>query len=266
MMILNQHNFSVRSIHKEYDSRSASKDVFYSDLRICLVLRGEAVWEIEDRSNCVAEGDVIFLNIGQRRCFTAFGKNGFDLGIFNLSHNSFSELHHFMFFRDRAVQGKNVIRNPSLSSLLREVFDEWKKDFPFRYEFASAKFTEFFIKAERIDNYSFAPVQQSDREFLRLLDEIDRNITSGIRLQAVAKQAGMAESTFSRRFFALTGISYGEYVLEKKMQHALFLLKTTDLNMIDVAFESGFSSVSGFYDAFKKRFGTTPGKLSLFDL
>lgn len=266
MMILDQQNFSVRTMHKNHSSSSAPKDRFYADIKICFVLRGEAVWEIEEQTYPVAVGDVIFLNMGQRRCFTFFGKEGFDLGIFHLSRKAFSDLHHFMYFRRRVAHGKNVLHSPTLAALLLEVYEDWKSDAPFRYEFAAAKLSEFFIKAERLESDALTPLPQNDCELLHLLDEIDSSATRGIRLQTAAQMAGMTESTFSRRFFSLTGISFHEYVTEKKMQHALFLLKTTDHKVIDVALESGFNSVSGFYSAFQKRFGTTPNKISWDEL
>ena len=43
---------------------------------------------------------------------------------------------------------------------------------------------------------------------------------------------------------------------------ALEMLKTTDLKVVDVAYECGFNSISGFYDTFKKITGTTPDKIS----
>ena len=46
--------------------------------------------------------------------------------------------------------------------------------------------------------------------------------------------------------------------MEKKTKHAIKLMNTTNLKVIDIALESGFDSISGFYDAFKKITGTTP--------
>ena len=95
---------------------------------------------------------------------------------------------------------------------------------------------------------------------LEILNEIDAALPLGIGIASAAKPAGMTESTFSRRFSALNGISFSEYVTDGKIRHAIFLLQTTDLKMLDVALSSGFESLSGFYDAFKKRTGMTPAK------
>lgn len=265
MIIVNKNNFSVRTMQKTHDSSSKPKSTFYANFRICLALEGEAVWEIEDRSYLIGPGDIVFLNIGQKRHFTAFGKNGFKLCFFTLTRDAFSDIHHFMFFLERVKSHANLIKSSPLSLLLKEIYDEWQADLPFQYALASAKLTEFFIKTERAENYAFAPVTQSDCDILALTDHIDANITNGITLCSVAKKAGMTESAFSRRFSAVNGISFKQYVVEKKIQHAVRLLKTTKKKMIDIALDSGFDSISGFYDAFKKKTGTTPSRFTDFD-
>lgn len=266
MVIVNKSNFSVHTVEKNQDSASAPKNTFYADFKVCLALEGEAVWEIEERPLVIRAGDIVFLKIGQKRHFTSFGKNGFKLCAFTLTRNAFSGLHHFMFFLECVKRQENVIKSSDLSSLLKEIYDEWKTESPFRYELASAKLTEFFIKAERAASNSFVPVTQSYYEMLEFMDYIDSNITNGISLRTVAKKTGMTESTFSRHFSAMNGISFKQYVVQKKIQRAIWLLQTTNRKMIDIALDSGFDSISGFYDAFKKQTGTTPSKFSEFEI
>ncbi len=259
MIRTEKNHFSVRLMQKEQNAPTASKDTFYAEYRICLALAGEAVWEIEDRTYSIRPGDIIFLNIGQRRQFKSFGKGGFQLAIFTLSRNAFAELHYFLFFLDRIKNRKNVFQSSTLSPILKEAYEEWCSNRPFCHELISAKLTEFFIKAEREADFSYT-IGKKELELLMLMEEIDRDIAKGLRLQAIARKAGMSESAFSRRFSAANGISFKQYSIEKKLRQAILLLKTTDLKMIDIAMECGFESVSGFYDAFKKKTGTTPSR------
>lgn len=260
MLIVNQNNFSLRMMQKYPDSATAPKNTFYGDFRICLALEGEAVWEIEDRSYRICPGDVIFLNIGQKRRFTSFGENGFRLCTFKLTRDAFSGIRHFMFFLDRIKRGENVYKSCAFSPCLQSICDGWQEEETYRYEYASAKLTEFFILAERAARFSFQPLTKTQRYLFDLMDQIDAELTEGIDLSAAAKRAGMTESTFSRHFSALNGISFKRYVTEKRIRHAIYLLEHTDLKMLDVALGSGFDSVSGFYEAFKKKTGTTPAR------
>lgn len=266
MILVNKGNFSVRTITKSQDSISAPKNTFYADFKVCLALEGEAVWEIEDRSYRIQPGDIVFLNMGQKRHFTSFGKNGFKLCAFTLSRNAFSGQHHFMFFLERIKKQGNLLRNHMLSPLLEEIYGEWKAKSQLRYELASVKLTELFIKAERLEGYTSQPIAENHRRMLEIMDYIDANIANDISLQAVAKKAGLTESALSRQFSSINGISFKQYVVEKKIQRAIHLLQTTNRKMIDIALDSGFDSVSGFYSAFSKKTGTTPSKFYEVDV
>ena len=263
MMQTDKNTFSTYVVEKNFGEASAPKTTFYADFKICLVLKGEAVWEIEDKAFSVAAGDIIFLNLGQKRKFTSFGREGFRLCALVLGRNAFDSAAHFDFFLERVKNGQNLIRNEALFNLLKEVYEESKSGEPFVYDLISAKLTEFFIKAERSLGYSFRPLTSSDTKMLDVMNFIDANITEGVSLSLAAEKAGMSESGFSRRFLKVNGISFKQYLMEKKTQHAIRLMNTKNLKMIDVALESGFDSVSGFYDAFKKITGTTPKNLKL---
>jgi len=259
MFDFHKKNFSVYTLQKESTSITASKNTYYADFRICLALEGSAVWEIEDKTYLIEPNDVILLNIGQKRQFTSFGKEGFKLCVFSLERNSFTLPFHLSFFLTKAKE-KHILKNCSFAPLLKEIYSFWNIDYPLKYEFASAKITEFFIKAEKDTNFNFVENSKYDEQMSALLDYIDDHITEGITLSTVARKAGINESTFSRRFKKINGISFKQYVVAKKLDIAIRLLKSTNKKVIDIAFESGFDSVSGFYDAFKKLTGTTPNK------
>lgn len=266
MIVVNKSNFSVFTMQKAYGATCAPKSTFYADFRICLVLEGEAVWEIEDRAFRTQPGDIVLLKLGQKRHFTSFGKTGFKLCVIKLTRDAFAGLHHFKFFLKCIQHQTNVFRNDALAAILKEIHVAWQTDSPLRYELSSAKLTEFFIKAEIAAKDPFDPISQKDREIFEYIDYIDAHITSGINLSAVAQKAGMTESAFSRRFSAVNGISFKQYLMEKKIQRAIGLLQTTDRKMVDIALDCGFDSVSGFYNAFKKKTGTTPNKFTEYDI
>jgi transcriptional regulator GlxA family with amidase domain len=54
------------------------------------------------------------------------------------------------------------------------------------------------------------------------------------------------------------GVGIVDYVTQHRVAHAQQLLATGDLNVLDVAMQSGFGSASRFYEAFKQVCGTTP--------
>ena len=54
------------------------------------------------------------------------------------------------------------------------------------------------------------------------------------------------------------GISLFDYAANLKIDYAKEKLEKTDMDIIDIAYEIGFSGLSSFYQFFKKKTGYTP--------
>lgn len=64
-----------------------------------------------------------------------------------------------------------------------------------------------------------------------------------------------------RKLKALTGLSPGRYILKMRLQKARTLLQTTDLNVSEAAYETGFTDPNYFSRAFRKEFGAPPSEM-----
>lgn len=56
------------------------------------------------------------------------------------------------------------------------------------------------------------------------------------------------------------GIGIVDFISRLRIAHAQRLLSTTNMKMLDIAFDSGFSSVSSFYEVFKRLCKRTPSQ------
>lgn len=88
-----------------------------------------------------------------------------------------------------------------------------------------------------------------------------RALVSDIQLDEVARECGVSGGHLSRLFHHSTGLTFREYLTQVRLQHAKALLLGTAKNISEVAYESGFQSLSQFHRAFAKSFGTSPGKM-----
>lgn len=84
------------------------------------------------------------------------------------------------------------------------------------------------------------------------------NFQKRIRLQDVAAVANISPNHFSMLFKKNFGCSYSDMVQHFRLQYAANMLKTTTVNIDEIAYETGFSSGSHFIAAFKKEMGVTP--------
>lgn len=77
-------------------------------------------------------------------------------------------------------------------------------------------------------------------------------------LDELAKVVHLHPAYFSRLFRKAVGRTFTEYVTDLKIAHAKKLLLSERFSVLDVCFQSGFSSINHFIRTFKKRTGVTP--------
>ncbi len=87
---------------------------------------------------------------------------------------------------------------------------------------------------------------------------INNHYREDLSLEDVAGFAGFSRYYFSRSFKRMAGYSFKGYLIQKRLQVATDLLIRTNLQMKDVAEESGFGSVATFNRVFREHKGCTP--------
>ncbi len=84
------------------------------------------------------------------------------------------------------------------------------------------------------------------------------NYCFNLKLEQYAALCNRSLSAFKRDFQKHFNSTPGKWLLEKRLQQALLLLKNSDKSVAEAAFESGFENSSHFSKSFKQRFGITP--------
>lgn len=98
----------------------------------------------------------------------------------------------------------------------------------------------------------------SNTRLRKAQEYIAANYKGDIRLNDLAKMAGMSPSSFSRFFKLRTGRSISDYVIGIRLDVASRELVTTSTPIAEICFNSGFNNVSNFNRIFKKNKGYTP--------
>ncbi|MEW4412122.1 AraC family transcriptional regulator [Clostridium sp. AN503] len=88
-------------------------------------------------------------------------------------------------------------------------------------------------------------------ELVRQLENPDM-LSAG--LDELAAHSGCTKEHLCRDFRKYLGVSPMAYVNAKRLNYAANLLRHSDQKVIDIAYDSGFQSLSCFYHAFKKEF------------
>ncbi len=93
-----------------------------------------------------------------------------------------------------------------------------------------------------------------------IISYITDNISENITLEQLAKKASLSPYYFSRQFKAETGFTPHDYILTAKINHAKYLLVSSQMSIKDICFNLGFNSESAFCIAFKKKVDATPSE------
>lgn len=96
-----------------------------------------------------------------------------------------------------------------------------------------------------------------------IFDYVDKNYMSDITAATVAKACNMSYSYFSRFFKASVGQSFTNYLNYVRISEAERRLISSQLNITEVAMESGFTSSSYFAAQFKKHKNISPKQFKM---
>ena len=91
------------------------------------------------------------------------------------------------------------------------------------------------------------------------LDYIDSNVKEDITAEELADIAGYSVFHFYRLFQSAVGFPVMQYVLRRKLLHAIYEIGLGKKKN-DVVYEYGFETYSGFYRAFIREIGYTPAQ------
>lgn len=92
----------------------------------------------------------------------------------------------------------------------------------------------------------------------RVITEIDYDLTADLSLKSLAQLLNINPSYLSTLFKRETGSTLTEYVNRKRVDHAILLLNTTDMQIQNIALYCGIPDVNYFTKTFKKIVGKTP--------
>lgn len=106
------------------------------------------------------------------------------------------------------------------------------------------------VKNHSLKNYS--PLIQ------KVITHINFDLTVDLSLKTQAKLLNVNPSYLSSLFKKETGMTLTEYVNTKRVEHAILLLNTTNMQIQSIASHCGMADVNYFTKIFKKQVGVTP--------
>lgn len=103
------------------------------------------------------------------------------------------------------------------------------------------------------------PVDRRDLVTVRRVrDRIDREYAQPLDVEDLARGAHLSAGHLSREFRRVYGESPYAYLMTRRIERAMTLLRRGDLSVTDICFTVGFSSLGTFSTRFSELVGVSP--------
>ena len=167
-----------------------------------------------------------------------------------------------------------IMREPDVSWATRDdwLFEQWRVDLEVPSTDASQiVLLELEARIRRLARSRAIPLDKASTNDVTLatrdssFDKVEQmaiyiieNYQKRITTSNIAAAAGLHPKYAMTLFRDRCGLTIGEYLAQQRISQAQRLLATTEKKIVDVAFTSGFGSVSQFYDVFTRHCHQSP--------
>ena len=93
----------------------------------------------------------------------------------------------------------------------------------------------------------------------RAKEVLEANLCGDVPLTELARECGLSTGHFSRAFKVTTGVPPHQWLLNRRIENAMQLLRGRQFSLPEVSLACGFSDQSHFTRVFTRLSGTTPG-------
>lgn len=246
----------------------------HTAFELSLILSGSGIYKTVKKSYDISKGDVFLFSTNEQHCITDICEEYGDMAILNLQFepsfvwNTESDNNYLKIFFDRNDSFENRLDRTNLSTqIIAENIKEIKEEFlntKIDYDIVvKSKLICALIEITRQFGYVNLSSQYSlnaDKlvKIKEAIDFINEKFSEDITLGQVAEKVYMSKTYFCTIFKGLNGVTPWEYILIKRIEKSLQLLKNTDENVLSVANCCGFNNTANFNKIFKKITGVTP--------
>ena len=235
----------------------------HSDMELGIIWEGSMTVFVDQKQYELKKGDIYLINRYQMHSFS--NPTGKNIILAFQIHTDFYRIisHQLEYLRFQ----ENIFQSGPVYDKLYTLLMKCAKYYFSPNAFSEVKCSSLFLDALYTLLHNTAYHITSEKEYTsaqnnairinRITDYIIEHHAEHISLDDVATLENITTYHASHFIKKMLGISFQEYLNNVRFDHALQLIHQTDLNILDVCLESGFSSSHYLNQAFKKTFGCT---------
>ena len=264
------YGFAIRSVTSDAPTYIHTHDYIEFEF----IVSGTGKYRVDNSEFNLRRGDIFLLDEEHTHCilcdnvskyFTLYFTKDYLKSVFPFedqslnAYNAFFENDYYplISFDDHyIIKVENILQN-----LLNE-YSSKKKEYK---GYIVALLSELFLEMWRTKKtFSNNPSKHNSQVIMpRITDYIDAHCFEPITLAKIAKLYNFNQSYLGRVFKKKNGISFNDYVKEKRMSQIVFLLTTSSIPVDEIIRDSGYTNKTFFFKEFKKRYGCTPAEYRL---
>ncbi len=242
-------------------------EVFFEEHAVIVVLEGEKKFSSPTQELHVRKGQILFF---QRGCYSMNESidSSYRSLVFFVNEKLLKEFvgQNLALFQTVSTSlPADLILSFSSSSTFTTFIDSLLPYFgaktPFLNELLRLKFQELLLHLLELDTSGqlramLLYIYQGQKTDLSYL--MSTYLLKPLSMNELARLSGRSLSAFKRDFEEHFHTSPGQWIRERRIEHAHFLLRNTNKNVSEVSMEIGYESVSHFIKAYKQQYGFTP--------
>ncbi len=242
---------------------------WHEEVQLVLILKGEAIFQINEERIVIQKGDGLFINSGHLHMAEESNKSGciyICLNIaphFILSQELYSSYVFpytqatnlpYIYLFENKTWGKNIL------DAIRKIHQLIKQKSPYYEMDITIQLTliwkNLIINGVQLE-HNQAEMLKNNR-MKQMLNWIHLHYAEKIMLDDIARAGQLSRSECCRYFKRLLKKTPLTYVTDYRIQQSLILLQQAESNVTAVSYQVGFNSTSYFIDKFRKSMNMTP--------
>jgi len=175
--------------------------------------------------------------------------------------------YHALFTLEPAWRGRHQFQSrlhlpprelETVLAIVRQLESEIQSQSPGFGFMATALFMQIVGQLSRFYGRSQNPLVQPLLRMAQTITQLESRPHENVKLDDLARQAGMSLRSFVRAFRAATGLSPIAYLIQLRLSRAAVLLRTTEDSVTEISFRVGFNDSNYFTRQFVKLFDCSP--------
>jgi AraC-like DNA-binding protein len=240
---------------------------FHHHIELGLILSGSVNIKKGELSHLYKEGDVFLLNPREPHELFAVNNNSLLL-IIQVSNqlfvSYFPEIRNIQFSEHNLNSVLPFDSFTNMLSLITELATFYfKQDTYFEFQCA-IKINELFLLL--LESIPYKIISDSEQVIIhkhinrlnRIINYVEDNYNRKLLLREIAENEKLSLNYLSNFIKVHLGMSFQDYLNRLRLEHAIYLLENTDLNLFEISIDSGFSDTRYLNKLFTAKYHCTP--------